>query len=302
MADLLADRYELTALIGRGPTGTVWRAQELRTRERLAVKILDRELTADRHIVDRFARERPVLTAFLHKAYVRVRDLIAEEGTVALVMEYVPGSDLRATLDPAQPWAPAPAVRIALGVAEALAAAHDAGVVHCDLKPSNLLIEERTGDVRLTDSRVGRLVRGYRQDAGRFATPEYAAPEVILDSPPVSATDVYALGLVLYEMLTGLMPYRDGDPDAALSRRPRAHLIVPPGVAPELRHVIEACTGAEPATRPGAAAVADELRRVLPALAALPAAGPATRDATIAFVRYWFDLLNHAVGTGDTAP
>src|SRR5256714_1307389 len=139
MAELLADRYELTGLVGRGPTGTVWSAQERGTRERLAVKMLDPSLTADQHIVDRFVRERHVLTAFLHMCYVRVRDIVAFDGVVALVMEYVAGSDLRTHLDRNRPWPQDAAADVALTVAEALAAAHDAGVVHCDLKPSNLL-------------------------------------------------------------------------------------------------------------------------------------------------------------------
>jgi serine/threonine protein kinase len=160
MARLLAGRYELAAPIGRGPTGTVWSARDSGTREHLAVKVLDAELTADQHIVDRFERERYVLTAFLHPCYVRVRDVVVEDHLVALVSELVAGADLRGELNRWHPMAPATAVAITASVAEALAEGHDTGVVHCDLKPSNLLLADDTGEVRVTDCRVARLARG----------------------------------------------------------------------------------------------------------------------------------------------
>jgi len=260
MAHLLARQYELLALIGEGPTGEVWRATDRNTGETVAVKMLDPQLSSDADIVDRFVRERQVLTAFLHPAYVRVRDVIAGGGVIALVTEYVTGWDLRRHLDAAGPLQPAMASAIALTVAEALAAAHDAGVVHCDLKPSNVLLEEPANVARLTDSRVGRLARGYQGPAGWYANPEYAAPEVIRGRPPVPATDVYALGLVLYEMLAGSAPYRGMDADEVIAGHLRGEPSVPPTVPPHLKLLVEDCLQSEPAVRPTAAEVAERLR------------------------------------------
>jgi serine/threonine-protein kinase len=269
MARLLAGRYELAAPIGHGPTGTVWSARDTGTREHLAVKVLDPELTADQHIVDRFERERYVLTAFLHPSYVRVRDVVVEDRLVALVTELVDGTDLRGELGRWHPMEPATAVGIAATVAEALAEGHDTGVVHCDVKPSNLIIADATREVRITDCRVARLARGYGTGSGRFATPEYVAPEVILGGPPVPSSDVYALGLVLYEMLTGVLPYRAGDPEESLALHLRAELLVPTWIPGELRRLVEACTRIDERIRPTAAQLAHALRRLAPELAGL---------------------------------
>jgi serine/threonine-protein kinase len=265
MAHQLSGRYELTALIGRGPNGAVWRARELGTRETLAVKLLDGKLSGDPHTVDRFLRERHVLTAFLHLAYVRVRDLIAEDGVIALVMELVTGTDMQQLIDRSGPLTAADSVVVATTIAEALAAAHDAGVVHCDLKPSNVLIEEDSGQVRLTDIRVARLARGYLTGVDRFTSPEYAAPEVIRGGPPVPATDVYALGLLLMEMLTSTTPFHGAHPDEVLEWHLKAEPVIPRDVPSRLRRLIEDCVHLEPAWRPTARQVSDELRRVLPA-------------------------------------
>jgi serine/threonine-protein kinase len=274
MAHLLAERYELTALIGSGPTGEVWRARERGTREWLAVKLLDPHLSADPHTVDRFQRERHVLTAFLHLAYVRVRDLVAEGRTVALVMELVNGVDLRTRLDRGGPLPPAEAAEVAATVAEALAAAHDSGVVHCDVKPSNVIVEDETGQVRLTDCRVGRLARGFRDGTARYSYAHYAAPEVIDGGPPVPATDVYALGMLLYEMLTGTTPYRVDDPAAVFDWHHGRGRLDLAGVSPALRPLLTECLRTEPTIRPTARQAVAELRRIVPALGGPPVAEP----------------------------
>ena len=170
---------------------------------------------------DRFSR--PIL----HPSYVRVRELIAGEGLVALVMEYVSGWDLRRHVGHSVGLQPSVVADIGLGVAEALAAAHDAGVVHCDLKPSNVLLDEPSGRPRLTDCRVARLARGYHGRLAWYGDAAYASPEVISGGPPVPATDVYALGLMLYEMLAGTPPYAGLDQEQVIA----GHLARPPARA-----------------------------------------------------------------------
>ncbi len=269
---LIAGTYQLTSLIGRGPTGAVWQAVHTATEELLAVKLVDPEYADDPATVQRFQRERHLLTTYLDPAFVRVREVVADDSDVALVMELVRAGNLRERLDRSGPLPADEAAQVALVVAEALAAAHAIGVVHSELKPTNLLLTgPAAGVVRLTDARVARLTRGYREGEARFADPRYAAPEVIMGGPPVAATDVYALGLILYEMLTG-RPLSPGGLADQLRTRP----IVPAGVPGSLRDLIEACVRFDPVTRPGAEEVAEELRRLLPRLELGDRSAPAT--------------------------
>jgi serine/threonine protein kinase, bacterial len=278
LMQLLVDKYELTELIGRGPNGTVWQASQRGTGETLAVKLLDEHLVRDPDVVDRFARERSVLTTFVHPAYVRFRELIDGGDHLALVMDLVTGSNLREYLAHSGGLALAQVAQIATVVAEALAAAHTAGIVHCDIRPSNLLLAAPSGEVWITDRRVARLARGYRNGPARFADPGYAAPEVILGGPPIPATDVYGLGLVMYEMVTGLPLCRGGDPVNVLSQHLRARPVAPSQVTYRLRELIEECLAVDPALRPTAADVAARLRLIMPTLSHEPQARPRPTD------------------------
>jgi serine/threonine protein kinase len=276
MAQVLAGLYELTALIGRGPTGTVWRGRDRSTRENIAVKVLHPELSADPGTVDRFIRERPILTAFLHPAFVRVRDLVTADGIVALVMELITGWDLRRHIDHAGPLPLSMAAEIAATLAEALASAHDAGVVHCDVKPSNVLLAEPTGDARLTDCRVARLGRGSQGRAAWYTNPAYAAPEVIRGGPPQSATDVYALGLVLWEMVTGATHFEGADVEEVLASHLGAEPTLPDAVPSRLRRIMEDCLRREPAERPTVEELALRLHLVREWLSAVAERAPRT--------------------------
>jgi serine/threonine-protein kinase len=262
LAYLLSGQYELSALIGRGPTGEVWRALDRSTREGVAVKVLDAGFGADPATVDRILREQHILTAFLHPTFVRVRDVVTGEGTLALVTELVVGWDLARHLAQTGPLDTTTAVQIATIIAEALAAAHDAGVVHCDLKPSNVLLEEPNGEIRLTDCRVGRLTRGYHGPAAWYTNPEYAAPEVIRGGAAVPGTDVYGLGIMLYEMLLGTTPYRSTDPSEVIAGHMRAEPWLPSTVPDPLRRLVEDCLEGEPSARPSALAVVRRLRQL----------------------------------------
>ena len=261
---MLARQYELSTPIGRGPTGEVWRATDLNTRESVAVKVLDVRISGDPTIVDRFVRERQVLAAYLHPSYVRVRELIAGDGMIALVMEYVSGWDLRRHVGHSVGLQPAVVAEIGLGVAEALAEAHDAGVVHCDLKPSNVLLEEPSGRPRLTDSRIARLARGFQGRLAWYSDPTYATPEVISGGPPVPASDVYALGLMLHEMLTGAPPYDGPDQERIIAGHLAGRPQVPAAVPTQLRRLIEECLEVDPAARPPAREVALRLAAETP--------------------------------------
>jgi hypothetical protein len=208
---------------------------------------------------------------------------------VALITELVTGSNLRDHLESNGPMTPAAAVETAAAVAEALAAAHDAGVVHCGLKPTNVLLD-KAGQVRVTDCRMARLVQ---EPEETVPGSEYLAPELARGGSPVPATDVYALGVLLMEMLTG-DPWSEPGPAAASTPVPEA-----------LWSLVNACLRAEPTERPTARLVAATLRGVLAALnpgsaAARPAAG-APRSAH-AGRPVDVDWPGHANGPGHRRP
>jgi serine/threonine-protein kinase len=254
---LVAQSYDLTSLIGRGPTGSVWRARHRTTGDQVAVKLLEADLATDPETVSRFIRERHLLTAALEPTLVPVRELLVGDAELALVTDLVPGPNLRDRIARTGPFPPAMAAWVALDIARALDAVHGAGLVHGELKPTNVLFAPPDGAVRLTDARIARLTRGYLDGAARIAVPAYAAPEVILGGPVVPPTDVYGLGLLLFEMLTGDPLCPEG-----LSAHLRARPIVPFGLPAELRELIEECLRLDPAHRPVPAAVAAHLRRL----------------------------------------
>lgn len=267
MKQLVAGRYELKEVIGRGPHGVLWRAGDTSTHEDLVVKVLSARYADDPSVVDRFVRELAVLTAFLHPAYVRLRALVADAPEVALVTELVIGKDLRRLVQSRQ-LSPESAAEIGATCAEALAAGHAVGIVHCDVKPSNVMVSRGSKAVRLTDCRVARLARGHASGLERFSDPRYAAPEVIEGRPAVPATDVYGLGLVLVEMLTGKPFVNAADPSHLLDQnmgRPRV-----PQTTRALRGLLEACLAADPADRPTATELAADLRRVRATAAPAP--------------------------------
>jgi predicted Ser/Thr protein kinase len=184
--------YELLELVGEGPAGQVYRALQPRLERVVAVKIVRPELAADEDFRRRFLRELRIAAAVDHPNVIPVYEVGEEDEALFVAMRWVEGRDLhrliaeRGRLDPTQ------AVRIVGRIAAALEAAHGAGLFHRDLKPTNVLLE---GD------------RVYLTDFGLPAGVEYAAPELLDDAPPDSRTDVYGLGGLLYEMLTGSVPF-----------------------------------------------------------------------------------------------
>jgi serine/threonine protein kinase len=270
MGQLFGGNYELTAAVGRGPTGTVWQAQDRGTHEVCAVKVLDAQFADDPATVGRFVRERHVLNAFLHPVLVRTRELVADGRDLGLVVELVAGGSLRHHVGQSGAFAPDVAADIAAICAHALAAAHAVGVVHCDIKPSNVLLASGSEDVRITDCRVSRLARGRREGVARFSDPRYAAPEVIHGGPPISATDVYGLGLVLYEMLIGEPLCQGDDPAYLLRQHLRGRPVVPTVMARPLRDLLESSLALDPGDRPSATEVAEELDLLVPALRGEP--------------------------------
>ncbi len=269
MTRRIGSRYTVTRVIGRGTCGTVWSGRG--PAGPVAIKLLHEELTADQALVARFVQERNVLTSLRHPRIVGVRDLVVDGDDLALVMDLLPGPDLRGRLRQDGALPAAEAVEYCADIAEALAAAHERGIVHRDVKPENLLLDA-AGRARLTDFGVARLVDGPRAaGAARIVgTPDYLAPEVIEGCPPTPAVDVYALATVLFELTTGWTPFGGGHPGAVLRRHVTEPTPRVPGMSPMLAELVDRCLAKSPAARLSAAEFAVALRDRLPALLGTP--------------------------------
>jgi len=199
---LLAGRYRLTARIDEGGAGEVWQARDERLDRDVAIKILG--ANADEAFRERFADEARRAASVLHPNVVTVFDE-GRDGTDAfMVMELVRGRTLRDVIADRGPLRPHEAARLVAQIAAALDAAHEAGVIHCDVKPANVIVDPQ-GTAKLTDFGIARAARGPREHE-LIGTARYIAPERIEGRAPTERSDVYSLGLVAYELLAGRPP------------------------------------------------------------------------------------------------
>jgi beta-lactam-binding protein with PASTA domain/predicted Ser/Thr protein kinase len=277
----LAGRYRLLDRVGEGGMGVVWRAHDQRLGRDVAVKLLRSFVAADPDQRRRFAREARTLASLANDHIVRVHDYADDGEHAFLVMEYVDGGNLAQTTFRRLPLDVGEAASYAAPVAAALAYAHGRGVVHRDLTPANILIERETGRVVTTDFGLARIARSSSSVTTigmLIGTPEYWSPEQALGREAGTEADVYALGCILYLLVSGRLPF-EGDDRLAVGLR-RVHEQAPslrrllPGAAAEL---VDCLLARDPTGRPDAATAAS-------ALSAL--ATPAIRDLqpfTVAF-------------------
>ncbi|GAB7040222.1 MULTISPECIES: serine/threonine-protein kinase [Catenuloplanes] len=271
MTGLLNGRYRLDAEIARGAIGTVWSGLDTGTGRAVAVKLLRPEALSQPDLVRNFVDEAEILTELSHPCIVRPIEFGREADRHVFVMELVDGEDLRKRLRRDGPVPPAVAVNLVAQLANSLAYLHERGIVHGDVKPGNLIVPADGGPIRLVDFGVARRVR--RVDAARatHATPEYVSPEVVEGASPSPASDVYAMGVVLFELLCGRSPFKGGSPLDVLARHRQCTVVPPAGLPAQVWPVIEHCLEPDPARRPDARAIGVRLRRVESALAGLPA-------------------------------
>lgn len=270
----LGSSYVIERLLGTGASGQVWSGRDAGGRP-WAFKLLRHELSTDPGIVNRFVQERSALAAIQHPNVVTVHDLVVEGQTLAIVMDLVDGSDLRSVICQEGTLAPQTVATYGAQIAAALQAAHQNGVVHRDVKPENVLIDAVSGEARLTDFGIARLVDGSHRSTMLLGTPQYMAPEVAEGKTPTPAVDMYSLGIMLYELCCGVPPFAGrGSAMATL----RAHAVDvpgrPAGVPDRLWEIISALTAKDPDHRPTAGSVAAELSS---AAAALTGAAKAPR-------------------------
>ncbi|GGO97430.1 hypothetical protein GCM10012280_59230 [Wenjunlia tyrosinilytica] len=277
MARKIGSRYTAHQVLGRGSAGTVWLGEG--PDGPVAIKLLREDLASDQELVGRFVQERTALLSLDHPRIVGIRDLVVDGSDLALVMELVRGTDLRSRLERERRLSPAAAVAITADVADGLAAAHAAGVVHRDVKPENVLLDSAATPgpggappAKLTDFGIARLVDSPRRTRATriIGTPDYLAPEIIEGLPPRASVDIYALATVLYELLAGFTPFGGGHPGAVLRRHVTETVEPLPDIPDGLWQVLSACLAKAPASRLTAAEVGARLREQLPSLAGLP--------------------------------
>ncbi|MFF3910866.1 serine/threonine-protein kinase [Streptomyces sp. NPDC001848] len=277
MARKIGSRYTANQILGRGSAGTVWLGEG--PDGPVAIKLLREDLASDQELVGRFVQERTALLGLDHPHVVSVRDLVVDGNDLALVMDLVRGTDLRTRLDRERRLAPEAAVAIVADVAEGLAAAHAAGIVHRDVKPENILLDMQgplgpggAHPALLTDFGVAKLIDSPRRSKATkiIGTPDYLAPEIVEGLPPRAAVDIYALATVLYELLAGFTPFGGGHPGAVLRRHVTETVVPLPGIPDELWQLMLQCLAKAPASRLRASELAARLREQLPLLAGMP--------------------------------
>jgi serine/threonine-protein kinase len=257
--DLIDNRYELGDPIGRGGMATIYKATDVHMHVEVAIKILRDVYSTDPKFVTRFQREARAARALQHPNIVQVYDYGQSGDAYFIVMELINGSDLRHYLkqEPTHTLPPDHSVEIAHDVALGLGAAHRRGIVHRDVKPQNILLNDE-GLVKLTDFGIASMYKD--ADAERLTTTgmtlgtvQYYAPEQAQGEIVTPAADVYALGIVMYEMLTGRTPF-DGDTPVAVAMRHIQDLPEPPShlnraIPPELERIILRCLEKDPRDR-----------------------------------------------------
>ncbi len=255
-----AERYLVESMLGRGGMGTVWAVIDVQLGERVALKVLHPDPRDASEAHERFRREVRLARRITHPNVARIYDIGDHEGIRYLTMECIVGRSLADMLVGGEPWAPARALAMAEQIARGLAAAHACGVVHRDLKPANVLVED-SGRAVLTDFGIAFATTGdvkLTVDKGSWmGTPAYMSPEQVRGDDVDERSDVYALGTILFEMLTGRLPFvGDGVFALALAR------IQQPAIDPstlvsldeDVAALVRGCLAEDPRERPASAA------------------------------------------------
>ncbi len=210
---IFAGRYEIIEELGKGGMGKVYRVEDKKIKEEIALKIINPEISADKQTIDRFSNELKMARMISHRNVCRMFDLGEEKGTYFITMEHVPGEDLKSMIRMSGQLSTGTAIKIAKQVCEGLSEAHRLGIIHRDLKPSNVMIDKE-GNARIMDFGIARSIRAksITGEGMMIGTPEYMSPEQVEGEEVDQRSDIYSLGVILYEMATGRVPFGGDTP------------------------------------------------------------------------------------------
>lgn len=243
---IFAGRYQILEELGRGGMGRVYKALDNEINENIAIKVLNPEISLDAQTIERFRNELKVARKIIHLNICRLYDLNKEGGNYFITMEYVSGEDLKNTILRVGQLSIGKSLIIVKQICQGLAAAHHLGVVHRDLKPHNIMID-RNGDARIMDFGIARTLKaeGLTESGVLIGTPEYMSPEQALGEEIDERSDIYSLGIILFELLTGTVPFKG---DTAVSVALKQKTDPPPipktlnsHISDDLNHLILKC-------------------------------------------------------------
>jgi serine/threonine-protein kinase len=219
-----AGRYQIIEELGKGGMGKVYRVLDKKLNEEVALKLIKPEIASDKKTLERFGNELKIARKIVHKNVGRMYHLSEEQGTYYITMEYVPGENLKSSIRRFGPLPIGKTIVLAQQICEGLSEAHRLGIVHRDLKPGNIMIDEE-GNARIMDFGIARSLkeRGITGEGVIIGTPEYMSPEQVEAKDIDHRTDIYSLGVILYEMVTGRVPF-EGDTPFAIGVKHKSEL------------------------------------------------------------------------------
>ena len=263
---ILNDRYQLEQTLGTGGMAIVYKAKDLMLERYVAVKALREDFSQDVAFRERFRQEAKAAANLSHPNIVTVHDFGLDQKHLFIVMEYMPGTDLKTLIKQKERFSVSEALELMIQACSGVGYAHRAGLVHCDIKPHNMLVTPE-GRLKVTDFGIARALSTISPDERSevvWGSPHYFSPEQASGLPPSPASDVYSLGVILYEMLTGRLPFIASD-SAELARMHREDLPVSPryfntSIPAKLEEIILKVLSKEPSAR---YRTADQLGRLL---------------------------------------